>query len=85
MQLKTQRGTMFCWSLKLKEVLNKQILSVSVPEAAVLILNSHSLEYIQGCRSVLLLLVMRMMVVLMVLEELVVFLGGIFENSIPPI
>jgi hypothetical protein len=42
----------------------------------------------QGCRSVLLMLVMRMMVVLvvlMVLEELVVFVGGIFENSISPI
>ena len=33
----TQRGTMFRWTLKLKEVLNKQILSASVPEAAVLI------------------------------------------------
>ena len=36
----------------------------------------------------LLLLVMRMLVVLvvlMVLEELVVFVGGIFENSISPI
>ena len=43
---------------------------------------------LQGCRSVLLMLVMRMMVVLvvlMVLEELVVFVGGIFENSISPI
>ena len=39
-----QRGTMFRWTLKLKEVLNKQILSASVPEAAVLIWNSHSLE-----------------------------------------
>ena len=38
--------------------------------------------------SVLLMLVMRMMVVLVVLimlEELVVFLGGIFENSLSPI
>ena len=33
----TQRGTMFRWTLKLKEVLNEQILSASVPEAAVLI------------------------------------------------
>ena len=32
-----ERGTMFCSTLKLKEVLNKQILSASVPEAAVLI------------------------------------------------
>ena len=30
-------GIMFCWTLRLKEVLNKQILSASVPEAAVLI------------------------------------------------
>ena len=37
---------MFCWTLKLEEVLNKQILSASVPEAAVGISNSHSLEYI---------------------------------------
>ena len=29
------RGTMFCWTLKLKKVLNEQILSASVPEAAV--------------------------------------------------
>ena len=34
---KSQRGTMFCLTLKLKEVLNKQILSASVLEAAVLI------------------------------------------------
>ena len=27
---------MVCWTLKLKEVLNKQILSASAPEAAVL-------------------------------------------------
>ena len=33
----TQRGTMFRWTLKLKEVLNEQILSASVSEAAVLI------------------------------------------------
>ena len=33
----------------------------------------------------LLLLVMRMLVVLMVLEELVVFVGGIFENVLFPI
>ena len=32
-----KRGTLFRWTLKLKEVLNKQILSASVPEAAVLI------------------------------------------------
>ena len=32
----------------------------------------------------LLLLVMRMPVVLMVLEELVVILGRIFENGMPP-
>ena len=32
-----KRGTMFCWTLKLKEVLNKQILSASVLKAAVLI------------------------------------------------
>ena len=38
------RGTMLCWTLKLKEVLNKQIFSASVPEAAVLIWNIHSLE-----------------------------------------
>ena len=31
------RGTMLCWTLKLKDVLNKQIISASVPEAAVLI------------------------------------------------
>ena len=31
------RGTMFRWTLKVKEVLNKQILSASVPETAVLI------------------------------------------------
>ena len=73
---------MFGCTLKLKEVLNKQILSASVPEAAVLILNSHRREYIQGCRSVLLLLVMRMLVVLMVLEELMVFVGGIFAKGI---
>ena len=32
-----ERGTMFRWTLKLNEVLNTQILSASVPEAAVLI------------------------------------------------
>ena len=31
-----RRGTMFRWTLKPKEVLNKQILSASVPEAALL-------------------------------------------------
>ena len=43
-QNSTKRGTMFCTTLKLKEVLNKQILSASVPDAAVLIWNSQSLE-----------------------------------------
>ena len=38
------RGTMLCTTLKLKEVLNKQTLSASVPDAAVLIWNSQSLE-----------------------------------------
>ena len=33
----SQRGTMFCWTLKLKLILNEQILSASVPENAVLI------------------------------------------------
>ena len=33
---KTQRGTMFCRTLKLNKVLNKQILKASVPESAVL-------------------------------------------------
>ena len=36
------RGMMFCATLKLKEVLNKRILSASVPEATVLIWNSQS-------------------------------------------
>ena len=70
---------MFCWTTKLKEVLNKRTLLGSVPEAAVLIRNSHSLELIQGCRSVLLLFIVRM---LMVLEKLVVFVEGIFKNVI---
>ena len=39
-----QRGTLFRWTLKLTEVLNKPILSASGSEAAVLIGNSHSLE-----------------------------------------
>ena len=65
------RGTMFRWTLKLKKVLNKRILSASVPEAAVLIWNSNSLEWIQGCRPVLLLLVLGM------LEVLVGFEGAI--------
>ena len=34
---------------------------------------------IKGCRPVLLLLVLGMLVVLVVLEELVVFVGGILE------
>ena len=32
-----QRGTMFCATLNLKELLNKQILSASVTDAAILI------------------------------------------------
>ena len=59
---------MLCWTLKLKEVLNKRRLSASVPEAAVL--------------PVLLLLVLGILVVLVVLEELVVFEGEIFKRGI---
>ena len=67
---------MLRWTLKLKEVLNKLILSATVPEAAVL--------------PVLLLLVLGMLavlvvlMVLVVLEELVVFEGEIFKRSISP-
>ena len=36
-----KRGPIFCWTLKLKEVVNKQILSAFAQEAAVLIWNRN--------------------------------------------
>ena len=68
---------MLRWTLKLKEVLNKLILSASVPEAAVL---PVLLLLVLGMLVVL--VVLMVLVVLVVLEELVVFEGEIFKRSI---